>query len=223
MDGLMTRNGLVRAALVLLAAPLAHAADIIVPTDFATIQQAIDAANSGDVVIAEPGTYIESISLRTNIDVRGGEAARTFIEPPVAETAVTIDTVADLLFANFTIIGADIGIDVIGGSNIQIASVVLDSVSNIGVRVDSTSTVDIVNNAFWSNANAVLRSTIDAQITNNIFEANTVTIAGPALPVIDPDTNVAFNCFFDNADLKISGVDGSRGTSALTSPSSAPA
>ena len=40
---------------------LAHAAVINVPADQPTIQDAIDVAENGDVVIVQPGTYMEAI------------------------------------------------------------------------------------------------------------------------------------------------------------------
>ena len=46
---------------ILFAVGGAHAATIYVPDNFSTIQEAIDAASSGDVIIVRPGTYVENI------------------------------------------------------------------------------------------------------------------------------------------------------------------
>jgi len=53
--------GLGAAVLSLACAGIAAACDIDVPDDYLTIQEAIDAAQAGDVICVHPGTYNESI------------------------------------------------------------------------------------------------------------------------------------------------------------------
>ncbi|MGI9206247.1 MAG: CFI-box-CTERM domain-containing protein [Woeseiaceae bacterium] len=186
---------------------------IIVPTDQPTIQAAIDAAVVDDIVIAEPGTYNENITLKSGVDVRGREASRTFIDPGGDGTAVQANAVTGVLLANFTILNAAIGIDVIDSSDLQIANNIVDGLTQFGVRVDADSTTDILHNVFWQNFEAVRRDTDDIPVTNNIFAGNTRTIT-PIQPVADPNANVEYNCFFDNQDLKNGDVDTSLGTNS---------
>ena len=49
---------------VLLLAALVSADTFIIPDDFPTIQDAIDSAQNGDVVLVKPGTYNEQINFK---------------------------------------------------------------------------------------------------------------------------------------------------------------
>lgn len=71
-----TYFGLLKALLAAVAVALTCASGLAaqeshrVPEDFATIQLAIDAADSGDVVLVAPGTYRERIRLKKNVTLR---------------------------------------------------------------------------------------------------------------------------------------------------------
>ena len=57
-------------------------ADIVVPFDFDTIQEAINAANEDDVIKVLPGTYIEQITINKTLTIIGSGAKSTIIEAP---------------------------------------------------------------------------------------------------------------------------------------------
>jgi hypothetical protein len=188
------------------------AAELKVPATYDTIQDAIDAAVAGDEVLVDIGTYQENLTLKSEVDVRGVEAARTFLVSAndTDETPVVRGTnVNDVLLANFTFIDSINGVTLTTSSNIILASNVFDSLAANAVTVGPFSAVEIINNVFWNNAAAVIRATSNATITNNIFELNTVTIASLA-GLIDPDQEVTYNCFYQNTDLENIGQD--RGT-----------
>jgi len=210
------RTGVFFFILALLPVQFAGSAELNVPNDFATIQAAIDAAADGDSVIVAAGNYVENLSLKTGVDVRGAEAARTFVEPEtLADPVVLASSIDDVLFANFTIINAQLGFDVINSTNLQVANTVFDSAGQVALQIDIDSQVDVLNTVFWNNVNAIRRATADAQITNVGFIGNVVTINSPISSIINPNTNVD-NCgFFDNDDLKESGVDLGYGTDAV--------
>jgi len=192
------------------------AAELNVPDDFLTIQAAIDAAVDGDNIVVEVGTYIENITLKSGVDVRGAEVARTFLEPETPDDSVVLaDGIDDVLFANFTIFNALLGFDVINSTNLEVANTVFDTIEQVALQIDAGSQVDVLNCLFWNNVNAIRRGTEEAQITNVGFIGNVVTINSPISSVINPNTNVEFCGFFDNEDLKDAGVDLSYGTDAV--------
>ena len=161
-------GGIIVFMLFVLPVQFAAAAELSVPGSFATIQAAIDAAVDGDTVVVAPGAYIENLTLKTGVDVRGEEAARTFIEPATSTApAVLASSIDNVLFANLTIINAQTGFDVITSTNLRIANTVLDSTGQIALRIDIDSQVDVLNTVFWNNEVAIQRATVDAQITNS--------------------------------------------------------
>jgi hypothetical protein len=60
----MTKARVLVVLIALLAAPAAYAGDILVPGDYPTIQQAIDAAVNGDRILVGNGTFKENIDLK---------------------------------------------------------------------------------------------------------------------------------------------------------------
>ncbi len=101
------------AALLLVARPAA-ADDIVVPTDAATIQAAVDGAQAGDVILVQPGDYDEAVVVdgMTDLVIRSkkkGKAVLTNESPLelVGSSGVTIE--------GFTIaagVGLGVGVEV---------------------------------------------------------------------------------------------------------------
>ena len=189
----------------------ARAATLAVPTQFATIQAAIDAAQPLDQVLVQPGTYTENLTLRTGVDVIGVEAALTVIQPQTsAQPTVLIRLASNLHFSNFTLIGATTAISIAGSTGVLITNVVFESASTIAVD-STTSTAQITNNVFFDNAIAIRRDSNLVMVTNNIFRSNTATLRNNGA-LLDVSTNVVANCWSNNADLLVGGVDGGYGT-----------
>jgi serine protease len=91
---------------VVLVPRAAHAAaQLRVPTDFPTIQAALDAASDGDTVLVEPGVYTEHLDFHqkdVRVESTGGAAATTV--QVSGGTAVTIGPAG--AFIGFTVTGA---------------------------------------------------------------------------------------------------------------------
>jgi len=73
---------LVSASIALLLAAGAQAATWNVPGDYATIQQAINAASAGDTILVAAGTYHESLSWSgKDLTLQGAGEGASIIDP----------------------------------------------------------------------------------------------------------------------------------------------
>jgi nitrous oxidase accessory protein NosD len=106
------------AVLIVFLAGLAslQAATIDVPGDYPTIQGGIDAAQPGDTVYVQSGTYHEHISVEGGIYVIGESRTNTIIDADGAEVAVTM-TSGDATFSRFTVMDCGVGIFVFSSFN----------------------------------------------------------------------------------------------------------
>jgi ankyrin repeat protein len=66
--------------LLMLLPGIAYGAEHIVPGDFATIQSAIDAAQPGDVIRINAGTYNEALTLKSDVQLEGAGWESTVIQ-----------------------------------------------------------------------------------------------------------------------------------------------
>ena len=111
-------------------------ADITVPTDFPTIQAAINASNPGDTIKVLPGTYTEQITISKSLTIIGSGAKYTIIKTPtVLNTNVNeqpyiieVNNEAKVSIKGFTITGPCdtlVGISVLDNGSINLKSVVI--------------------------------------------------------------------------------------------------
>jgi nitrous oxidase accessory protein NosD len=92
-------------------------ADIVVPVDFPTIQQAINEANEGDTIEVLPGTYTEQLTINKTLTIIGSGVKSTIIEaPPLEELKlnviglpyiVEVNDEAEVTIEGFTILGPE--------------------------------------------------------------------------------------------------------------------
>lgn len=75
--------------LLLVAAP-AFATTYFVPGSYTTIQKALNASKSGDVVQVSPGTYLENISVKAGVQLIGSGPENTIIDGKAAYITVFV-------------------------------------------------------------------------------------------------------------------------------------
>lgn len=88
-----------------------EAATRLVPTDFATIQGAIDVSQPGDTVLVMPGIYLESIRITSGITVRStnGREQTTLDASGQGDSAITVEGAGSpsVCIEGFTITGGE--------------------------------------------------------------------------------------------------------------------
>jgi len=201
-----------------LAVGAPHAAEIVVPDDYATIQAAIDAASNGDSITIDRGTYREHLSLPSgalNLTLRGRETAQTLLEAVTTAPLITISGASNVTIRNLTFVAR-----VSTGSSLQVSagSSAITIVNNVffdpnvratAISVQDASSATIENNVFYRHTTAISRANNLAatltSIRNNIFASNTT-----AIPSIDFASTITHNHFYDN------GTRGDAGTNFQT-------
>ncbi|MDH7563787.1 MAG: right-handed parallel beta-helix repeat-containing protein [Candidatus Bathyarchaeota archaeon] len=104
---------------------------IRVPTDYTTIQDAINAAGPGDLILVLVGIYNEHITVSKSIKLIGVNKATTIIDGGGNGKAITILS-DDVLVDGFTIRNAERGIQIDGASNVIISNNIIIG-NNIGI------------------------------------------------------------------------------------------
>lgn len=90
----------------ILASPV-FSADLFVPQDYTTIQDAVDAAQIGDVIIVSDGTYVENVSVNKTITLRSENGTQnTFVEASNSSSSVFSINADQVTVEGFTVTGA---------------------------------------------------------------------------------------------------------------------
>jgi PKD repeat protein len=132
-----------------------------VPSQYSTIQDAINAAQGGDMVYVLPGTYTESLTLTQGIRLQGAGPSQTILNKGSSSTIITA---AD----NCTIDGFTIG----------------QSGAYISIKANNTSPI-VSNNVLYGMRGVEVGSNSKAMIRNNLIRTSNYGIAiFPAVSVL---------------------------------------
>ncbi len=214
----MRNTILLSLALLSIAATQSPAETRLVPGDYATIQQAIQECNDGDVVVVEPGTYFETINfLGKNITVTGTDpddpdiVAATVINGDEEGSVVTFESgeTPEAVLTGFTITGgygtaaAEVGNNIFWGAGIYCYGSSPTIKSNI--ITDNIGPIEMIGDnqklCYGAGIGCLLSS---ATITNNIIKNNS-GYAG-AIIMWAGDDKICNNLIYDNSAVVGGGV-----------------
>jgi len=80
-----------------------HGATLKVPSQYPTIQSAINAAHSGDTILVAPGTYTEQLTIDKSVNLVGAGATRTFLKDAGVPYLIVIGNAATVSFSGFSV------------------------------------------------------------------------------------------------------------------------
>ena len=149
-----------------------------VPGDYTNIQAAVDAARAGDTVLVQPGTYFETVRLKSGIRLLGSGAGLTILDGGGAPVKlVDFSGATDVVVAGFTFQNVGTG-NVCDSSDVMrcggdwySSAVYADGHTDLGE--DPTSAL-LMHNVFRNNSiGTMLYFHARAVVRNNLFVGNT--------------------------------------------------
>ncbi len=216
----MRNSILLSLALLLITATQSLAENRLVPDDYATIQQAIQESNDGDVVVVEPGTYFETINfLGKNIVVTGTDpddldiVAATIINGGRKGSVVTFESgeTSEAVLTGLTITGgygkavSEVGTNIYWGAGIFCFGTSPTIKGNI--ITDNIGALEIIGNnqAQWKLCYGAGIGCLESSaiITNNIIKNNS-GYAGAIFML--GDDKICNNLIYDNSAVVGGGV-----------------
>ncbi|MGB2862699.1 MAG: right-handed parallel beta-helix repeat-containing protein [Sedimentisphaerales bacterium] len=220
----MKRAILSSLAILLIATIQAQAETRLVPADYATIQQAIDGSNDGDVIIVDPGTYPENINFSgKNIVVSSTNpedpeiVAATIIDGQGRGSVVVFENgeTSQAMLAGFTITGGygtkdttmpdmnylywGAGVCIVNASPTIKCNVITGNTGQFNMASDDSDQWQLC----YGGGIACIQS--NAIITKNIIKDNS-TYAGGGMMTYLENPKITNNLIYDNSALIGGGV-----------------
>jgi parallel beta-helix repeat protein len=124
---------------------------IRVSADYATIQEAINAANDGDTVFVAASTYYEHVVVNKSISLIGENRGTTIVNGTGSTYVVSV-TVDDVVVNGFTVQnGSMSGILLSNCSNCRVENNIATLNMESGIRLENTSASLVSNNEIFNN------------------------------------------------------------------------
>jgi len=145
-----------------------------VPGDYATIQQAVTAAGSGDTIVVLPGTYSENIIVNTDhltVESQSGAEA-TIVQAADPTDRVFYVTADSVTIEGFAIEGGLKGIRLDNTQDCNISENSISGNSADGIRLWSSSNNTLTNNTASGNGSGIF---LENSSNGNTLTGNTVS------------------------------------------------
>jgi parallel beta-helix repeat protein len=120
-------------------ASAAAAAEIRVPRDHARIQDAVNAAGAGDVILVSKGTYAEDVVVQSRNDLTIQGRGKVLLKPET--TGIAIRNSARITVRGIGVSGGEDGFEITESQDVTLQSFVAANVSHDGVSVIASSNV----------------------------------------------------------------------------------
>ncbi|MCE5263054.1 MAG: right-handed parallel beta-helix repeat-containing protein [Deltaproteobacteria bacterium] len=125
---------------------LSGSVTINVPADVPTIQQAIDAAKSGDIINVAAGTYTGALTTNNKaVTIQGGGKTVTTLNGASGADILTIDGGKVVVVSGVTFQGGQNGILARRGAVVEVTDVVVQDATAKGIIIDENSTARLTN------------------------------------------------------------------------------
>jgi len=152
---------------------------IIVPDDYPTIQEAINAASSGDTVCVRAGIYYEHIIVNKSISLVGENPANTIVDGNFTGTPFNV-TSSGVSISNFTIthggkwVPVNFGIVIGNVSDCAIIGNVITENCRYAIYVFNSSNITMMRNELTKNyaTGIYVESSLNISIIENFISAN---------------------------------------------------
>jgi len=123
---------------------------IRVPANYPTIQEAVNAAAPGSIILVDSGTYLEHLVLNKTLKLVGQDKANTTIDGGGNGTAITV-VADDVLIDGFTIRNAELGVHLYESHNSTISGNIVTSNWGGGVLSENSTGNIIIDNIMTQN------------------------------------------------------------------------
>ncbi len=152
---------------------------------YTTIQSAVDAANPGDVISVDEGTYVENVVVKKNgISISGKNKEKTMIDAKKTGSGLKLDMVNNIKISGFTIQNSfgsgkeDAGISIYSSNNNVIGNtLIINNAVGISIYKDSNNNI-VSGNDIRSNMNygIFIYSSNENKIHSNNIQKNKIGI-----------------------------------------------